>query len=167
MSGGCGSFTFATKPITQVEVVDAHTVRLHTATPLPLLAFNLSNVRIVSRKHGEGATTADYNSLKAAIGTGPYRVTEFMVGERAVFERNDSWWDKKPVWAKVVYRGIANDASRNAALQSGEVDIIDQVPPRDVEDLKKNAKLSIASMAGQRLIFLAPDASRMTTGATK
>ena len=65
-----GSFTFAIKPITQVEVVDAHTVRLHTATPLPLLAFNLSNVRIVSRKHGEGATTADYNSLKAAIGSG-------------------------------------------------------------------------------------------------
>jgi peptide/nickel transport system substrate-binding protein len=158
-----GSFTFATKPITQVEVVDPHTVRIHSATPLPLLTFNLANVRIVSRKHGEGATTADYNALKAAIGTGPYRVTEFQVGERAVFERNDGWWDTKPVWAKVIYRGIGNDASRMAALQSGDVDIIDQVPPSDVETLKKNAKLSIASMSGQRLIYLAPDASRPTT----
>ncbi len=158
-----GSFTFVTKPITQVEIVDPHTIRLHTAAPLPLLAFNLSNVRIVSRKHGDGATTADYNSLKAAIGTGPYRVTEFQVGERAVFERNDDWWDKKPVWARVIYRDIVNDASRLAALASGDVDIIDQVPPSDVEQLKKNAKLSIVSAAGQRLILLAPDVSRPVT----
>ena len=158
-----GSFTFATKPITQIEIVDTHTIRLHTATPLPLLAYNLANVRIVSRKYGENATTADYNSLKAAIGTGPYRATEFQVGERAVFERNDSWWDKKPAWAKVVYRSLVNDAARNAALQSGDVDIIDQVPPRDVAALKKNPKLAIASMAGQRLIYLGVDASRAAT----
>ncbi len=157
------SFTFATKPITGIEVVDPQTIRLHTATPLPLLAYNLSNVRIVSRKHGEKATTADYNSLKAAIGTGPYRAAEFVVGERAVFERNDAWWDTKPAWAKVNYRLIANDASRNAALQSGEIDIIDQVPTRDVEDLRKNPKVAIASVAGQRLIYLAPDASRAVT----
>ena len=158
-----GSFSFATKPITQVEIVDARTIRIHSANPLPLLAYNLSNVQIVSRKHGEGAATADYNSMKAAIGTGPFRITELTIGERAVFERNDSWWGPKPAWAKVVYRSITNGASRNAALQAGEVDIIDQVPPSDVEDLRKNAKLAIVSMSGQRLIMLAPDASRATT----
>ena len=158
-----GGFTFATKGIARIEVVDALTIRLYTATPLPLLAYNLSNVRIISRKTGENATTAEYNSLKAANGTGPYRATEFMVGERAVFERNDAWWDAKPIWTKVIVRSIANDAARNAALQSGDVDIIDQVPPRDVAELKKNPKVAIASMAGQRLIFLWPDASRAVT----
>jgi len=101
--------------------------------------------------------------LKAAVGTGPYRATEFQVGERAVFERNDAWWDVKPAWTKVIVRSIANDAARNAALQSGDVDIIDQVPPRDVANLKANPKIAIASMAGQRLIFLWPDASRSVT----
>ena len=158
-----GSFTFATKPITRVEIVDAHTIRLHSATPLPLLAYNLSNVNIVSRKIGEGATTADYNSMKAAIGTGPFRVTELAVGERVVFERNDSWWGTRPVWVKVIYRSITNGASRNAALQAGEIDIIDQVPPSDVEELRKNPKLAVVSMSGQRLIMLAPDASRAVT----
>ena len=158
-----GSFTFATKPITQMEIVDARTIRIHSANPLPLLAYNLSNVNIVSRKHGDNAATSDYNSMKAAIGTGPFRVTEFAVGERAVFERNNAWWGPKPAWAKVVYRSITNGASRNAALQAGEVDIIDQVPPSDVEDLRKNAKLAVVSMSGQRLILLAPDASRATT----
>ena len=63
----------------------------------------------------------------------------------------------------MIFRSITNDASRNAALQSGEIDIIDQVPPRDVEDLQKNPKLAIATIAGQRLIYLAPDASRAVT----
>ena len=157
------SFNFAVKPITRIEVVDSHTVRLHTAEPVALLPYDLANVRIVSKKHGEGAETADYNSLKAAIGTGPYRVTDFVVGEHATFVRNEAWWDRKPVWDKVDYRSIANDASRNAALQAGEVDIIDQVPTRDVADLRKNPKVVIISAPGQRLIYLAPDVGRKET----
>jgi peptide/nickel transport system substrate-binding protein len=157
------SFNFAVKPITRLEVVDANTIRLHTAEPSPLMPFNMANVKIVSRKHGEGATTGDYNTLKAAVGTGPYRVVEFVVGDHAVFQRNESWWDKKPKWEKVTYRLIANDASRNAALQSGDVDVIDQVPTRDVADLRKNAKLSIVSAPGQRLIYLSVDEGRAET----
>jgi peptide/nickel transport system substrate-binding protein len=157
------SFNFAVKPVKQIEVVDAHTIRLHTAQPEPLMPFNLANVKIVSRKHGENASTADYNSGKAAIGTGPYRVTSFVVGDHATFERFDGWWDKKPAWDKVSYRLISNNASRNAALQSGDVDIVDQVPTRDVADLRKNGKVTVISAPGQRLIYLAPDTEREQT----
>ena len=157
------SFDFAVKPIERIEVVDDHTLRFHTATPQPLLPYNLATVRIVSRKIGDGAQTADYNSLKAAIGTGPFRATSFVVGERAVFSRNDDWWDKKPVWDKVDYRAIPNDASRNAALQSGDLDIIDQVATGDVADLRKNPKVQILSAPGQRLIYLSPDIGRADT----
>ena len=136
-----GSFTFATKAITQVEIVDANTIRLHSATPLPLLAYNLSNVNIVSRKIGENAATSDYNSMKVAIGTGPFRVTEFAVGERAVFERNDSWWGPKPAWARVVYRSITNGASRNAALQTmGNLTILTQALNSSVSNSKWSIK---------------------------
>ena len=157
------SFTFAVKPIIKIEQVDPMTLRFHTADPVPLMPYNLANVRIVSRKHGENAGTSAYNSLTAAIGTGPFRVKEFVVGEQAVFERNDAWWDTKPQWERVSYRSIANDASRNAALQAGELDVIDQVPPRDVPELKKNAKLKVITAAGQRLIYLSPDAGRKDT----
>jgi peptide/nickel transport system substrate-binding protein len=157
------SFDFAVKPIKQIEVVDAHTIRLHTAAPWPLLPFNMCTVRIVSRKHGEGATTADYNSGKAAIGTGPYRVTEFMVGDHAVFQRNDGWWDKRPAWDTVRYRLIADNGARNAALQAGDVDVIDQVPTHDVADLRKNPKVSVVSAPGQRLIYLFADSGREQT----
>ena len=68
-----GPFTIYTKAIQRVEVIDPSTVRFHTAAPYPLLANDLSTIYIVSRKHGNGATTADYDSGKAMIGTGPFR----------------------------------------------------------------------------------------------
>jgi len=154
------SFNFAVKPIRQIEVVDARTLRLHTATPEPLLPYNLASPRIVSRKHGEGASTADYNTLKAAIGTGPYRAVEAAVGEHIVFKRNDTWWGGKAPWDTVNWKLIANNASRSAALEAGDADAIDQVSTRDVPDLRKNPKLTIFSAAGQRLIYLFVDTQR-------
>jgi peptide/nickel transport system substrate-binding protein len=154
------SFNFAVKPITRIEVVDPLTIRFHTANPEPLMPYNLVSPRIVSRKHGEGAVTGDYNTLKAAIGTGPYKATEAVVGDHIVFRRNDSYFGDKPYWDVVNWKLIANDASRDAALQSGDADIIDQVPTRDVAELKKNPKLVITSAAGQRLIYLFVDTQR-------
>jgi peptide/nickel transport system substrate-binding protein len=157
------SFVYAVKPIVQTEIVDPHTLRLHTAAPVPLMAYNLTNIAIVSKKSGEGMTTASFNSLQSAIGTGPYRVTAFTVGEQATFQRNDAWWDTAPYWTSVSYRAVANDAARIATLRAGDADIIDQVPTRDVADLRTNPKVAIIAMPGQRLIYLAPDASRAVT----
>ena len=157
------SFVYAVKPITRIEIVDPHTLRLHTAGPVPLLPYNLTNVAIVSKQHGEGMTTASFNSLQSAIGTGPYRVTAFTVGEQATFQRNDAWWDKPPYWTTVTYRAVPNDAARIATLRAGDADVIDQVPTRDVASLKANPRVTVIAMPGQRLIYLAPDASRVVT----
>jgi peptide/nickel transport system substrate-binding protein len=155
-----GSFLFAVKPITQTEIIDPHTLRLHTAGPVPLMPYNLTSVAIVSKKYGEGMTTASFNTLQSAIGTGPYRVTAFSVGDQATFQRNDSWWDKEPYWTTVHYRLVTDNAARIAALRTGEADVIDQVPTTDVAELQNNPKISVIAMPGQRLIYLAPDASR-------
>lgn len=157
------SFNFAVKPIQQIEVVDAHTLRFHTAQPVALMPYLMASPKIVSHKAANGASTADFNSMKAAIGTGPFRVTAFTVGDHATFERNATWWGGKLAWDTVNYRVIPNDASRGAALQSGDVDVIDQVPPRDVVNLKTSPKLSIISAPGQRLIYLSPDIGRAET----
>jgi len=154
------SFVYAVKPIVQTEVVDPHTIRLRTAAPVPLMPYNLTGVAIISKKHGDGMTTASFNSLQSAIGTGPYRVTEFMIGDHASFQRNDAWWDNKPYWTTVSYRLVTDNAARIATLRAGEADIIDQVPTRDVADMKTNPKIAIIAIPGQRLIYLAPDATR-------
>ena len=80
------------KAIDRVEVVDPRTVRFHTKGPFPLAPEYLSAIGIVSRKHGEGASNIDYNTGKAAIGTGPFRFVSWARGDRIVLARNATWW---------------------------------------------------------------------------
>ena len=157
------SFTPAIKPVNRLEVVDPLTIRLHTINPEPLLPIFLAQARIISRKHGTGMVTADYNSGKAAIGTGPYLLDSVLLGDKIVFKRNEKFWGDKPYWETVNYRLIANNGARTAALQAGDVDLIDQVSTRDVAALKKDPKLVINAPAGQRLIYLYMDTERATT----
>ena len=157
------SFVDAVKPISRIEVVDPLTLRLHTPEPVPLMPNILASVRIVGRKNGEGAGTSDYNSGKAAVGTGPYKLESVLLGDKVVFRRNDAYWGPKPAWERVNYRLIANNASRTAALQAGDVDIIDQVATRDVATLRADPKLVVASTPGQRLIYLYTDSGREVT----
>ncbi|HEY3847749.1 MAG TPA: ABC transporter substrate-binding protein [Acetobacteraceae bacterium] len=133
------------KPIAQVEVVDPTTVRLHTAAPFPLAPEYLSAIGIVSRRHGEAATTADYNDGTAAIGTGPFRFVSWARGDRLVLQRNESWWRGPAAWDRVTYRYIKNAASRLAALLAGDVDLIDQVSVQDVARVQADARFTVAT----------------------
>ena len=56
-----------------------------------MLPIFLAQARIISRKHGTGAVTADYNSGKAAIGTGPYLLDSVLLGDKIVFKRNEKF----------------------------------------------------------------------------
>ncbi|RAI57581.1 ABC transporter substrate-binding protein [Roseicella frigidaeris] len=151
------------RPVQRLEVVDPYTIRLHTAEPIPLIPQMMMSFSVIGRKQGEGMSTADYNSGKAAIGTGPYKLASFALGDRAVFTRNPAWWGPRQAWERVTYRMITNDSARVAALQSGDVDAIDAVPTRDVARLQKDPKLAVASRPGLRLIYLYVDASRPQT----
>jgi len=134
--------------------VDDYTVHVKTAAPYPLMPNDVSQVFIVSRKHGQGAKTPDYNSGKAAIGTGPYKFVEYTPGNRIVVQRNDQHWGPRPAWQRVVFRGIKSNPSRVAALLAGDVDLIEQVPAVDMARLKKDPKLTIAQTASNRIIYL-------------
>jgi len=68
-----GPFTVQVRPITRVEVVDARTVRLHTAVPTPFLPRDLAQIMMLSRRIHADATNADFNSGRLLVGTGAYR----------------------------------------------------------------------------------------------
>ena len=140
------------KPIARVEVVDPHTVRFHTKGPFPLAPEYLSAIGIVSRRHGEGAGTADYNSGKAAIGTGPFRFVSWSRGDKIVLARNELWWGGIPVWDNVTIRYIKNPPSRLAALLAGDVDLIDEVSVQDIARVKQDARFTVASGLSDDLV---------------
>ena len=155
--GGFGGFLRA---VERVEVMDPLTIRLHTPVPAPDLGPNLTYVGIVSRRVGEGATTADYNSGKAAVGTGPYKFASYTPGNRVELARNDLWWGPKQGWETVALRLLSNPAGRTAALLSGDVDLIDTPSVSDLPRLRGDARVQVEAIPGIRLIYLVPDLSR-------
>ena len=140
--------------------MDDHTLVLRTDAPYPLLLADLTNVGIVSRKHGAGATTDDYNTGKAMVGTGPYRFVEWVSGDRLVLQRNPSYWGEKATWDRVTFKPITSAATRTAALLSGDVDAINNVSSTDVERLKKEGRVSVWTIGGNRLLYLGLDVDR-------
>jgi peptide/nickel transport system substrate-binding protein len=163
-----GSFGIYTKGIISSEVVDPHTIRFKTNGIYPLLPQDLSQVYIISHSVGDNVTTGDFNNGRAVIGTGPFRLSSFVPEDRVVMTRNDNYWGGKPEWAQVTYRFIANDGARVAALLSGNVQMIDVVPPNDMLRLRTTPGISFSEIASLRSIYLkldtAHDVSPYITG---
>jgi len=155
-------FTIYTKAIKAVNVVDPLTIEIKTDGPYPLLPNDLSSFYIVSKKAVE-APTEDFNRLTAAIGTGPFKFTDYARGERIVVERNDAYWGAKPEWKKVTFRLITNPAARVAALLSGDVQMIEAVPTSDIDGLKKNANVTVTQAPSNRVIYFHMDHQRDAT----
>ncbi|MBP0465438.1 ABC transporter substrate-binding protein [Roseomonas sp. PWR1] len=155
-----GGFGVYLRAITRTEVVDARTIRLHSARPHPIMPSDLAFIPIIARHAATGATTEDFNSGRAAIGTGPYRFVSFRAGDRIELARNDAYWGGAQPWARVHYRMITNDSARLAAVLAGDVDVIDQVPSADIARVRREGRVTLAETLGARLIFLAPDFSR-------
>ena len=154
------SFLQFLKHVAKTTAVDAHTLVIETDQLDPILLNEILNVWIVSRKNGADATTADYNSGKAAIGTGPYREVEWVRGDRMVLARFDGYFGEKPDWERVPYKPITTDAARVAALLSGDVDLIGTVPGNDVAGLQQNPKITVGTLASNRCYFWTLDVDR-------
>ena len=155
-------FTAYTKQIQKIEVVDPHTIRFKTALPYPLMPSDMSQVAIISRQFAN-ATTEDFNSGRAAIGTGPFKLVRFAKGDRLEFARNDAWWGGKTPWEKVTLRILTQDAARVAALLAGDVQVIEAVPTADVAKLKTDKRLAIYRSVSDRLMYVHMDSDRNVT----
>ena len=155
-----GSFVIYIKPISQVEVIDPLTIRLHTGSVYPLLPIDITQVFIIPHGLGAAPLTEDFNSGRAAIGTGPFKLVAYRSGDRVEMQRFDGYWGRKPFWEKVSYRIIPNDGARTASLLSGDVDFIEAVPTTDAVKLRQNPKVRLEEIVGLRLIFLGLDEAR-------
>jgi len=155
-------FTAYTKQIKKIEVVDPYTIRFTTAQPYPLMPSDLTQIAIISKQFAN-ANTEDFNSGKAAIGTGPYKLVKFTKGDRIALARNDAWWGGRSPWDHVTLRILTQDASRVAALLAGDVQVIENVPTADVARLKGDRKLGIYRGVSDRLMYVHLDSNRDIT----
>jgi len=140
-----------------IEVVDSRTLRLRSRAPDPVIPQHAMTAYIVSARAAASASTSDFNSGKATIGSGPWRFVEFVPGERLVMARNDSYWGEKPAFARATFRPIANDAARLAALLANDVDLIAAVPPAELPRLRGRQDLHISAHGSSRVVYLGLD----------
>jgi peptide/nickel transport system substrate-binding protein len=96
-----------------------------------------------------------------AMGTGPYILKEWVPDQRMVLERNPNYWGKLDSnVTQIVYNPIKSDATRMAALLSGEVDFVLDPTPQDLPRLRNNANLKVIDGVENRTIFFGMDQHR-------
>lgn len=159
-----------TNDFKEVRKIDSHTVEIETKTPFPILPDVLSLVYIMSKKWCEtNQATVPVDRRKGventasfkANGTGPFRVRERQPNVRTVFTRNGSYWGKiEGNVTEVVFTPIDNDATRVAALLSGEVDVMEPVPVQDIDRVNSSANTRAITGPELRTIFLGMDQKR-------
>jgi peptide/nickel transport system substrate-binding protein len=154
--------------------VDDYTVDIITKVPYPLLLNTATYIFPMDSKFYTG--TDDKGTDKSVInktgysfaneyasGTGKYRVTERQQGVQVVFEVFDNYWDKASPGNvdKIVLTPIKNDATRVAALLSGDVDFIMPVPPQDMDRIDNAKGVKLVTMSGTRVITLQLNQNRV------
>ncbi|WP_374298762.1 ABC transporter substrate-binding protein [Ferrovibrio sp.] len=155
-----GNFT----SVKEVRKVSDFVVEIDTKYPDPLLADKLALIGIMSKAWAEknnaqfaaDMTKNEENfATRNSNGTGPFVVKVREPDVRTVLEPNKGWWDTpEHNLTEVIFQRVANDATRVAALLSGEIDMIYTVPPQDVERIRKTAGRRIIEGPETRIVFL-------------
>ncbi len=153
--------------VKEVRRVDDYTVDFILEGPNPVFLRNLVVFHIMSKTwaiRNKAEKIQDYKANEAtyasrhANGTGAYMIKSWEPDVRLVLSANPEWWDKRPGnVTEVIYLPIKSEATRVAALLSGEVDLLTDVPTQDVTRLRQDLKLKIIDGAENRTIFIALD----------
>src|SRR5205814_40415 len=141
--------------VKEVQVVDDYTVRFVTKQPWPNLvdSASLTNSLIMPAKALKELGPAKL--AEKPIGTGPFRFVEWRRDERLVLERNPDYWQGAADASRVTFRFIPEFSARMAALLSGEIDIMKDVPPHAVEAVEKSGRARLRATVSSRINYLA------------
>ena len=153
--------------IKEVKKIDDHTVDLILEAPTPMLLQNIISWPIMSKAWSTKNNTTNTQDYKAkeenfasrnANGTGPYKLVSWQPDQAVKMVANKDWWDKNPGnVTELSYLPIKSAPTRVAALLSGDVDIVTDLPPQDFFKLKEDGKVKLLEGAEIRTIFFVMD----------
>jgi peptide/nickel transport system substrate-binding protein len=153
--------------ISEIRKIDDYTIDMILSAPQPILLRNIIDFRIMSKVWCEKNRTTSVQDYKAkeenyasrnAMGTGAYRILSWQPEQRIMMARNEGWWDKPTGNVQqVVYTPIKSEGTRVAALLSGDVDLLTDLPTQDVPKLRQDPRLKVVEGPEVRTIYFAPD----------
>src|SRR5437773_7651002 len=154
--------------------IDDLTVEFTTPAPNPTMLEDLATINIMSKagceknratKPQNYGAKEDMITARQANGTGPYVLKSREPDVKTVLVKNPNWWGiKAGIWDgnvdEVVFTPINSDATRLAALISGEIDVINDPPPQDVPRLKQTPNIKVIEGVENRIVFIGMDQQR-------
>ncbi|MGR3502953.1 ABC transporter substrate-binding protein [Pseudaestuariivita sp.] len=151
--------------VTEVRATGPATVEIVTNGPNPIMPNNLTNLFIMDEgwaNANNAVKVQDYEggedtyAAKNANGTGPYKLVSREPDVRTVLTINEQYWGSNEFpmdVTEIIYTPIQNAATRVAALLSGEVDFIQDVPVQDLERVAGTDGLDVRTAPQNRVIF--------------
>ena len=152
---------FMLGPYERAEVVDDHTIRIHLSEPFSPLLDTLSQVYL-----GMASPTAvekwgeEYQLHQ--VGTGPFELAEYVPGDHLLLQRNPDYdWgpsvyqNETAQVGEIEFRFFTDPATRSPALETGEADVMGEIPPQDAARLEESAdfRIQAAPIPGASLMF--------------
>lgn len=134
--------------IKEVKAVDPSTINMITTRPFTALLAILPSAPIVSQKAvlEKGAEAFGKNP----VGSGAYKYVEWVKDGHLTMEAHDGYWKGKPSIKTVTFKPIPEPATRAAALQTDQVDLVMDFPEQFIKDLEAKKDLKVSSTAGIR-----------------
>src|SRR4051812_34925033 len=153
--------------VKEARKIDDMTVDFETHKPDPIFPHEQTNFLIMSKAWCEANNAVepvvlggkeDNFAVRNAMGTGPFRLVSREPDTKTVVERNPGWWDKpEHNLDRVEFHVISSAPTRVAALLSGEIDMIYDVPPQDMPRIGKAPGLKLIQSPELRTIYLGFD----------
>jgi len=133
----------------EVRIDDPYTVSIITHKPYAIALTQLQYLMIVPPGYIKQVGWDEFG--RKPVGSGAFKFKEWERDVRVVLEANDAYWKGKPKVRTVAFRAIPEDASRIAAVQRGEVDIIDAVPYDRIKELQGSPTVKITQRQGEQV----------------
>ena len=164
------NYAVYTQGIDRVVKVNDSTVDVMMKGPNPVLLNQMTELRIMSKAWAEKNKSTEPKDIRAkdetfahrnAMGTGPYTVKEWQPDQKLVLVANPNYWGKNESnVTEIVYTPIKSEATRVAALLSGELDFILDPSTQDLGRLRSTANLKVIDGVENRTIFFGMDQFR-------
>lgn len=148
-------------PLKDTIAVDSHTVRMVLSEPWPILPAMIPFQNIVNRRHVERVGHEAFQTQPD--GCGPFRFVEWRRGEAVILERFAGYYGGAPEIPpagparvdRAVFRAIPENAARIAALLTGEVDIVTELPASQMAQVDASNTARAMKVRGTRTFFVA------------
>ena len=165
--------------VKEVRAIDTYTVDLETHGANPLLVNNLTNMFMMDKGWAEANDVLTPHDVAKGEtnfatmntnGTGAFMLVSRSVDEKTVLRANPNYWGKDiypSEVSEIIYTPIQSAATRVAALLSGQVDIIQDVPVQDLDRVRNTDGLKVVTAAQNRVIFFGLNTTGGPTGKLK